>query len=68
MSIHNPKRERGYFPYFTYLLREGKLRRSNPKRREDLIQYYKSKNPEDYEMYVKWCKDMESLTGKKKFY
>ena len=66
MRINNPKRKEEHFPYYTYLLREGKLRRAGSKRRRELIEYYKEKNPDDYERYVRWCKRMEESTGKKR--
>ncbi|MBR6517820.1 MAG: hypothetical protein IKT40_13390 [Bacilli bacterium] len=65
MGIYNPKRGREHFPSYAYLLREGRLRRNSPEKRKELIEYYKSQNPEDYEKYVRWCKLREKSTGKK---
>ena len=68
MSIYNPKRGQEKFPTSNYLLRESRLKRSSPEKRKDLIEYYKTQNPEDYERYIKWCKDRERSTGKKYFH
>ena len=68
MSIYNPKRGREYFPSSDYLRRESRLRRSSPEKRKELIQYYKTQNPEDYDRYIRWCKDREKCTGKKYIY
>lgn len=65
MSIYNPKRGRENFPDFNYLLREKRLRRLSPQERNELIEYYKSNDPKDYERYIRWCKDRERVTGKK---
>lgn len=68
MSIYNPKRGRENFPDFNYLLREKRLRRLSPQERNELIEYYKSNDPKDYERYIRWCKGREKSTGKKHYH
>ena len=63
-----PIHKREHFPSFNYYRRERRLRRSNLKRRLELIGYYKNRNPEDWERYVRWCKSLEKSTGKKRIY
>ena len=68
MSIYNPKRGREYFPFSDYFRRESRLRRSSPEKRKELIEYYKSQNPEDYERYTRWCKNQERISDRKYYY
>ena len=66
--VFNPNRGQEYVPYFAYLLRAGKLRRLDSKRRKEWIEYYKNRNPEDYERYIRWCKNQERISDRKYYY
>ena len=44
------------------------LEMETPEDREDSIKYYKERDPEGWEAYVEWCKEMEELTGEKYYY
>ncbi|WP_458454229.1 hypothetical protein [Methanobrevibacter sp.] len=44
------------------------LEMETPEDREDSIKHYKERDPEGWEAYVEWCKQMEESTGEKYYY